>query len=142
MKIKLITDGDVAGALLVTNPSYGVDIFLGIGGGPEGVLAAVALDAYNCNFQGRLIFENENDIKDAKNMGISDLTKKYNLSEIVKGDAIFSATAITDTMSMKGIIKKDDFFYNTETLVTYKNQKKKYTNIEKRKLHQNIFKDK
>ncbi len=142
VKIKLITDGDVAGALLVTNPSYGVDIFLGIGGGPEGVLAAVALDAYNCNFQGRFIFENENDIKDANNMGISDLTKKYNLSEIVKGDAIFSATAITDTMSMKGIIKKDEFFYNTETLVTYKNSKKKYTNIEKRKFHQNIFKNK
>ena len=134
VKIKLITDGDIAGALLVTNPSYDVDIFLGIGGGPEGVLAAVALDAYNCNFQGRFIFDNENDIKEAKNMGILDLTKKYDLNEIVKGDAIFSATAITDSMSMKGIIKEDDISYSTETLVTYKTQKKKFTNIEKRKV--------
>jgi len=134
VKIKLITDGDIAGALLVTNPSYDVDIFLGIGGGPEGVLAAVALDAYNCNFQGRFIFDNENDIKEAKNMGILDLTKKYDLNEIVKGDAIFSATAITDSMSMKGIIKEDEFSYSTETLVTYKTQKKKFTNIEKRKV--------
>ena len=59
VKIKLISDGDVAGALLVTKAKYGVDIFLGIGGGPEGVLAAAALDAYDCHFQGRFIFDNE-----------------------------------------------------------------------------------
>ena len=58
VKIKLITDGDVSGALLVTNKKYNVDIFLGIGGGPEGVLAASALDAYNCFFQGQLLFDN------------------------------------------------------------------------------------
>ena len=58
VKIKLITDGDVAGALLVTKPIYGVDIFLGIGGGPEGVLAAAALDSFNCHFQGKFIFDN------------------------------------------------------------------------------------
>ena len=103
VKIKLITDGDVAGALLVTKPSYGIDIFLGIGGGPEGVLAAAALDAFNCHFQGKFIFDNENDIKIAKKMGIIDLNKKYDLKEIIRGDSIFSATAITDTMSMKGV---------------------------------------
>ena len=61
VNIKLITDGDVSGALLVTEDKYNIDIFLGIGGGPEGVLAAAALDAYNCNFQGRFLFESEED---------------------------------------------------------------------------------
>ena len=66
VKIKLINDGDVLGALYVSNPKYNVDIFLGIGGGPEGVLAASALDTYNCHFQGRFIFDNDSDIIEAK----------------------------------------------------------------------------
>ena len=132
VKIKLITDGDVAGVLLVTKPEYGVDIFLGIGGGPEGVLAATALDAYDCHFQGKFIFDNENDIKDAKKMGIVDLNKKYEIKEIVKGDAIFCATAITDTMSMKGVQVKTNNSFTTETLVTHKSSKTNYPGIEKR----------
>ena len=132
VKITLITDGDVAGALLVTKPSYGIDIFLGIGGGPEGVLAAAALDAYDCHFQGKFIFDNENDIKIAKTMGIIDLNKKYDLKEIVKGDAIFCATAITDTMSMKGVRLKTKNSFTTETLVTHKSSKTNYPDIEKR----------
>ena len=79
VNIKLITDGDVLGALYVSDPKYNVDMFLGIGGGPEGVLAACALDAYNCHFQGRFIFDNEKDIIEAKSMGIIDLDKKYEL---------------------------------------------------------------
>ena len=75
VKLKLITDGDVSGALLVTKNEYNVDLFLGIGGGPEGVLAASALDAYNCFFQGRFIFDNEKDKLRAKEMGIDDLKK-------------------------------------------------------------------
>ena len=75
VKMKLISDGDVSGALMVTDDKYNVDIFLGIGGGPEGVLAASAIDAYNCKFQGRFIFENDKDIKRAKQMGIENLTK-------------------------------------------------------------------
>ncbi len=133
VKIKLITDGDVAGALLVTNPTFNVDIFLGIGGGPEGVLAAVALDAYDCHFQGKFIFDNENDILEAKKMGITDLNKKYELSEIVKGDAIFCATAITDTMIMKGVMEEDKNYYKTETLVTHKSSNNKYKSVEKRR---------
>ena len=132
VKIKLITDGDVAGALLVTKPSYGIDIFLGIGGGPEGVLAAAALDAYDCHFQGKFIFDNEKDIKIAKTMGIIDLNKKYDLKEIVRGDAIFCATAITDTMSMKGVQVKSNNSFITETLVTHKSSKTNYPCIEKR----------
>ena len=103
VKIKLITDGDVLGALYVSNPKYNVDIFLGIGGGPEGVLAASALDAFNCHFQGRFIFDNDKDIIEAKSMGITDLDKKYNLSELVKGDSLFCATGITNSDILNGI---------------------------------------
>ena len=119
VKIKLISDGDVLGALFVSDPKYEVDIFLGIGGGPEGVLAASALDAYDCHFQGRFIFDNDQDIKDAKKMGIYNLNKKYELNEIVKGDSIFCATGITDSKILKGI-KLNDNRIESETLVTHK----------------------
>ena len=75
VKMKLISDGDVAGALMVTDKKYDVDIFLGVGGGPEGVLAASAIDAYGCKFQGRFIFDKDEDILRAKKMGIKDLKK-------------------------------------------------------------------
>ena len=119
VNIKLITDGDVLGALYVSDPKYNVDIFLGIGGGPEGVLAASALDAYDCHFQGRFIFDNDKDITDAKKMGISDLNKKYELNEIVKGDSIFCATGITGGDVLSGI-EINDNDYISETLVTHK----------------------
>tara|TARA_B100001121_G_C18673775_1_gene615243 strand:+ start:940 stop:1899 length:960 start_codon:yes stop_codon:yes gene_type:complete len=125
VNIKLISDGDIAGALLVTNPDYKVDIYLGIGGGPEGVLAASALDSYNCHFQGRFIFNNEKDINDAKKMGIKDLDKKYELREIIRGDSIFCATAITDTLQLKGIKRVDDNVFISETLITHKNLNEK-----------------
>jgi len=120
VNLKLISDGDISGALLVSNESYGVDIFMGIGGGPEGVLAASALDAYNCNFQGRFIFKEENDISRAKKMGIKELDKKYELDEIITGDSIFCATGITSGDLVKGIKLIDDK-YSSETLVTHKN---------------------
>jgi fructose-1,6-bisphosphatase II / sedoheptulose-1,7-bisphosphatase len=120
VKVKLITDGDVLGALYVSDPKYNVDIFLGIGGGPEGVLAASALDAYDCHFQGRFIFDNDKDINDAKKMGITDLNKKYELNEIVKGDSIFCATGITTSNVLSGIDINDNN-YTSETLVTHKN---------------------
>ena len=119
VNLKLITDGDVSGALLVTEEKYNVDIFLGIGGGPEGVLAAAALDAFNCNFQGRFLFKTEEDKKRAKKMGINDLTKKYELNEIVTGDSIFCATGITSGDLVAGIEIHGNYFYS-ETLVTHK----------------------
>ena len=119
VKMKLISDGDVSGALLVTNKKYNVDIFLGIGGGPEGVLAASAIDAYGCKFQGRFIFDSDSDKSRARKMGIVDLKRKYNLKEIIKGDSIFCATGITDGDLVKGI-KFNDNKYITETLVTHK----------------------
>ena len=120
VKVKLITDGDVLGALYVSDPKYNVDIFLGVGGGPEGVLAASALDAYDCHFQGRFIFDNDKDISDAKKMGVTDLNKKYELNEIVKGDSIFCATGITTCNVLSGIDINDNN-YTSETFVTHKN---------------------
>ena len=108
VNIKLITDGDVLGALFVSDPKYNVDMFLGIGGGPEGVIAASALDAYDCHFQGRFIFDNDEIIKEAKSMGITDLNKKYELKEIVKGDSIFCASGITSSDVLNGIVIKGD----------------------------------
>ncbi len=119
VNIKLITDGDVSGALLVSNEKYKVDIFMGIGGGPEGVLAASALDSMNCNFQGRFIFETNDDKKRASQMGIKNFEKKYELSEIVSGDSIFCATGITSGDLVNGI-KIDGDSYYSETLVTHK----------------------
>ena len=119
VNLKLITDGDISGALLVTNAKHNVDIFLGIGGGPEGVLAASALDAYYCHFQGRFIFETEKDKIRAKNMGINDFNKKYNLKDIISGDSIFCATGITSGDLVSGIEISDNEFIS-ETLITHK----------------------
>ena len=138
----LISDGDVSGALLISKPEYKVDIFLGIGGGPEGVLAASALDCYDCYFQGRFIFDKDKDVKEAKKMGITDVDRKYELNEIIKGDSIFCATAITDCLPMrsndkyvnalKGIIKDSNNVFLTETIVTHKSFNQK--NIIKKKV--------
>ena len=135
VNLELISDGDVSGALLVSKPEYKVDIFLGIGGGPEGVLAASALDSYDCHFQGRFIFDKDKDIKEARKIGITDLDKKYELSEIIKGDSIFCATAITDCLpvkfkdkdvnALKGIIRDNNNIFLTETIVTHKSLSQK-----------------
>ena len=132
VKLKLITDGDVSGALLVSNEKYNVDIFLGIGGGPEGVLAASALDSFDCFFQGRFIFDNDDDKLRAKNMGIEDLNKKYFLNEIITGDSIFCATGITSGELVSGI-KIENNRVITDTLITHKSTGLKnnvLTNIE------------
>ena len=103
VNIKLITDGD---------------IFMGIGGGPEGVITAAALDALGCNFQGRFLFKTAKDKIRAREMGIKDLNKKYDIKEIVKGKSIFCATGITSGDLMNGVIKENDKFI-TETIVTH-----------------------
>ena len=119
VKLKLISDGDVSGALLVADSKNNVDIFMGIGGGPEGVLAASALDAYDCFFQGKFIFDNNTDKHRAKEMGINDFEKKYELNEIVSGDSIFCATGITSGDLVNGIQVNDNGFVS-ETLITHK----------------------
>ena len=126
VKIKLITDGDISGAILVTDEKYDVDIFLGIGGGPEGVLAAAALDAFNCGFQGRFLFKTDEEKNRAKKMGIKDFSKKYDLKEIVSGDSIFCATGITNSELVSGIkLYRNEFI--SETLVTHKSSGLKKT---------------
>jgi len=122
VNLKLISDGDISGALQVSQDKFNVDIFLGIGGGPEGVLAASALDAFDCYFQGRFIFKTDKDKLRASKMGISNYQKKYELNEIVSGDSIFCATGITSGDLVKGINIDDKKFYS-ETLITHKSSK-------------------
>ncbi len=95
VKIRFISDGDVSGAISVVDTSNNIDIYLGIGGGPEGVLAAAALSCLGGQIQTRLVLD-ENEIKRAKTFGIKDISKKYNIEDMIKGDVIFSATAITN----------------------------------------------
>ena len=130
---KLISDGDVAGALMVAEKKHNIDLFLGIGGGPEGVLAASALDSFNCFFQGKFIFETDIEKLRAKKMGIDDLNKKYELNEIIKGDSIFCATGITSGDLVEGIHLNEGYFVS-ETLITHKSS----GYIEKVKLKQKI----
>ncbi len=122
--VKLITDGDVSGALLVTDEKHNIDLFLGIGGGPEGVLAASALDTYGCGFQGRFIFDTDELKKRANKMGINDFDKKYKLNEIIKGDSLFCASGITKGDLINGLELKDDKMI-VNTLITHKSQNMK-----------------
>ncbi|MDA9753168.1 class II fructose-bisphosphatase [Candidatus Pelagibacter sp.] len=124
VKLKLISDGDVSGALLVSNKKHNVDIFFGIGGGPEGVLAAAALDTFGCFFQGKFIFDQEADRVRANKMGIKDFDKKYELTDLISGDSIFCATGITTGDLVNGIQKNTNSFI-TETLITHKSSKLK-----------------
>lgn len=106
-KIQLIGDGDVAGIIATTRPESGVDIYMGIGGAPEGVLAAAALKCVNGQMQGKLWFEGDkvdsSQIERAKAMGIEDLNKIYDLQEMAKGDVMFSATGVTTGWMLQGI---------------------------------------
>ena len=122
--VKLISDGDVSGALLVTDEKHNIDLFLGIGGGPEGVLAASALDTYGCGFQGRFIFDTYELKKRAKKMGINDFDKKYRLNEIVKGDSLFCATGITKGDLVDGLELKNNKMI-VYSLITHKSQNTK-----------------
>ena len=119
VKLKLISDGDITGALLVAKPEFNVDIFLGIGGGPEGVLAASALDVFECFFQGKFIFDNDKDKMRANKMGIHNYEKKYELNEIISGDSIFCATGITSGDLVDGI-KFENNSFTVETFITHK----------------------
>ena len=122
VKIKFITDGDVSGVISVADPKSSVDIYLGIGGGPEGVLSASALACLNCQMQTRLFFQNNEEKIRVKKMGIKDPSRKYNVLDMVKGDVIFCATGVTNGDMVKGIFEKDDNF-ESETFVLHKSSK-------------------
>ena len=133
VKIKFIDDGDVLGALTVSNQLFNVDIYLGIGGGPEGVLAAAALKCLDCQMQTRLVFQNEKEKIKSKNMGINDLNRKYNIDDMVKGDVIFCASGVTNGDFLSGIKNYKDYF-EAESLVLHnstKLQKKVINKIKK-----------
>ena len=119
VKIKYITDGDVSGVISVAKSNDNIDIYLGVGGAPEGVLAAAALSCMGCQMQTRLIYQDTHERNRAKKLGINDLNRKYNIDDMVKGDVIFCATGVTDGDLVKGIIDMGNFF-SSETLVLHK----------------------
>jgi fructose-1,6-bisphosphatase II / sedoheptulose-1,7-bisphosphatase len=101
--VRLIPDGDVAGVIATTDPSTGIDVYIGTGGAPEGVLAAAALRCVGGQMQGKLVFRNEDEIARAHRWGITDLDRVYTLEEMAKGDCIFAATGVTDGSLLKGV---------------------------------------
>ncbi|WP_343563102.1 class II fructose-bisphosphatase [Kiloniella sp. b19] len=102
-RIVLIGDGDVAGALATTNPESVIDIYMGTGGAPEGVLAAAALRCTGGQFQGRLVFRNDDEVARAKRWGIEDLNRKYDIHDLASGDVMFVATGVTDGQLLRGV---------------------------------------
>ena len=104
--IMLIGDGDVAGVIATTNPDTTIDIYLGSGGAPEGVLAAAALRCVGGQFKGRLLFRNDDERGRARKWGITDLDRQYDLEDLVKGDAIFAATGVTDGSLLDGVKRR------------------------------------
>jgi fructose-1,6-bisphosphatase II / sedoheptulose-1,7-bisphosphatase len=115
--IMLIPDGDVAGVIAVTNPDTNVDIYLGSGGAPEGVLAAAALRCVGGQFQGRLLFRNEDERGRARRWGIEDLDRVYHLTDLARGDVIFAATGVTDGSLLDGVKRLRDGTITTESIV-------------------------
>jgi fructose-1,6-bisphosphatase class II len=102
-RIRLIGDGDVSAAIATTKPETGIDLLLGIGGAPEGVLAAAALRCVGGEFQGRLKPRNNEEIERAQKMGVTDINKKYAIEELAAGDVMFAATGVTDGDYLQGV---------------------------------------
>lgn len=115
--IHLISDGDVAGVIATTDPDTGIDVYLGTGGAPEGVLAAAALACIGGQIQGRLLFRNDDERARAKRWGITDLDRVYALEDMAKGDCIFAATGVTDGSLLKGIRRRKGGCVTSETIV-------------------------
>ena len=132
VNINFITDGDIAGALSVVGNNPKNDIYLGIGGGPEGVITAAALSCFGGQIQGKLILD-KNERERAHKLGVIDPEKKYNIDDMVKGDIIFCATGVTDGDLAKGVKDLGDKF-EVSTFVLHKSEKiiKQVTNIYKK----------
>jgi fructose-1,6-bisphosphatase II / sedoheptulose-1,7-bisphosphatase len=114
--IQLIPDGDVAGVIAVTNPDTTIDVYMGSGGAPEGVLAAAALRCVGGQFQGKLIFRNDAERSRAARWGVEDLDRIYSLNDLAKGDVIFAATGVTDGSLLAGVKRRKDMT-STESVV-------------------------
>ena len=115
--IHLIPDGDVAGVIATTNEDTNIDIYMGSGGAPEGVLAAAALRCVGGQFKARLLFRNDDEKARARKWGITDLDKVYDLKELAKGDCIFAATGVTDGSLLAGVKHRRDGVLTTESVV-------------------------
>ena len=115
-RVHLITDGDVAGVMNTADPETGIDLYVGQGGAPEGVLACAALKCVGGQFQGRLVFRNADERARADRLGIKDLDKKYDLHEMVRSDAIFAATGVTKGALLDGV-RFGGGFVTTHSLV-------------------------
>ncbi|WP_439545628.1 class II fructose-bisphosphatase [Sandarakinorhabdus sp.] len=115
--IMLIPDGDVAGVIATTNPDTGIDIYMGSGGAPEGVLAAAALRCVGGQMQGKLLFRNDDERGRARRWGIEDLDRIYDLTDLAKGDCIFAATGVTDGSMLKGVKRRKDGVITTQSVV-------------------------
>ena len=102
-RIMLISDGDVSGVISTATPDSGVDIYIGSGGAPEGVLAAAALRCIGGQMQGRLVFRNDDEKGRARRLGVTDLNRKYGLHDLANGDVMFAATGVTDGAMLKGV---------------------------------------
>jgi fructose-1,6-bisphosphatase II / sedoheptulose-1,7-bisphosphatase len=114
--IQQIPDGDVAGVIATSDPKTGVDMYMGTGGAPEGVLAAAALRCIGGQMQGRLLFRNDDEIGRARRWGIDDLDRIYTLEEMARGDCIFAATGVTDGSLLSGV-KRQRNLVTTESIV-------------------------
>jgi fructose-1,6-bisphosphatase II / sedoheptulose-1,7-bisphosphatase len=114
--VRLIPDGDVAGVIAVADPETGIDVYVGTGGAPEGVLAAAALRCVGGQMQGRLVFRNDDEIARARRWGIDDLERVYTLTDMAKGDCIFAATGVTDGSLLKGVHRRQRCV-STESIV-------------------------
>jgi fructose-1,6-bisphosphatase II / sedoheptulose-1,7-bisphosphatase len=101
--VRLIPDGDVAGVIATADPDTGIDVYIGTGGAPEGVLAAAALRCVGGQMQGRLVFRNDDEVARARRWGIDDLERVYTMADMAKGDCIFAATGVTDGSLLKGV---------------------------------------
>jgi fructose-1,6-bisphosphatase II / sedoheptulose-1,7-bisphosphatase len=115
-RIHLITDGDVAGVMNTAEPETGIDLYIGQGGAPEGVLACAALKCVGGQFQGRLVFRNADEKARAARLGVTDFNRKYTLHEIVRADAIFAATGVTKGALLDGVRQEKGFLW-THSLV-------------------------
>ena len=115
-RIKLIPDGDVAGVIATADSDTGIDIYMGVGGAPEGVLAAAALTCIGGQMQGRLVFRNDDEKNRAALTGIKDLEKKYTLNQLANGDVLFAATGVTDGSMLNGV-KNNSKTISTHSLV-------------------------
>jgi fructose-1,6-bisphosphatase II / sedoheptulose-1,7-bisphosphatase len=115
--IQLIPDGDVAGVIAVTDPATGIDIYLGTGGAPEGVLAAAALRCVGGQIQGRLLFRNDDEKSRAERWGVTDLNRVYRLEDMARGDCIFAATGVTDGSLLEGVHRQKGGCITTESIV-------------------------